>query len=292
MKSSLLLLLAVIIWGFGFIATRWTFTLFSGDWSNFLRFLLASLAVTPYLVWYHKKWRKNEIMLSALGAFFLFLVMHLQTIGLELTTVSKSGFITTLYVLVTPFFAYFIDRKKVGMLFWMVVLLSLVGLALLVNLEWDNFNRGDFYTLCCAFFGGTHIYYIGKIEKKIHSIMIFSFWQIIFATLYIFLFVILFSKTSEFHLIPQMIHYPLVMAGFFCVSVLSTIVAFTIQIIAQKTVPAHVAGLLFLLEAPFATYFGWYFLNEGVSSKQILGACLLIGSVFIYQRLSSKVSVQ
>lgn len=292
MKSSLLLLLAVIIWGFGFIATRWTFILFSGDWSNFLRFLFASIAVTPYLLWHYKKWRKNEIILSALGAFFLFLVMHFQTIGLELTTVSKSGFITTLYVLITPILAYIIDKKKVGTLFWMVVLFSLVGLALLVNLEWDNFNRGDFHTLCCALFGGTHIYYIGKIEKKIHSIMVFSFWQIIFATLYIFLFVILFSKTSEFHLISRMTHYPLVMAGFFCVSVLSTIVAFTIQIIAQKTVPAHVAGLLFLLEAPFATYFGWYFLNEGVNPKQILGACLLIGSVFIYQRLSSKVSAQ
>jgi hypothetical protein len=55
----------------------------------------------------------------------------LQTAGLERTTVSSTGFITGLYVVLTPLFGLLLFRTRVGLEVWAGVVLAVVGLAML-----------------------------------------------------------------------------------------------------------------------------------------------------------------
>ena len=93
-----LLLFSTGIWGYGFIATRWTLEGLDPYWSNSLRFGLAGLLSLPILLAKKSFTRKNHILKqSFISSLFLLGILLFQTIGLSLTTVAKSGFITTLY---------------------------------------------------------------------------------------------------------------------------------------------------------------------------------------------------
>ncbi|MBP9682377.1 MAG: EamA family transporter, partial [Bacteriovorax sp.] len=55
-----LLLLSTVIWGFGFIAARWTFMSYDPYWSTALRFILAGGLSLPFLLYKKSFWRKKN----------------------------------------------------------------------------------------------------------------------------------------------------------------------------------------------------------------------------------------
>ena len=73
-----------------------------------------------------------------------------QTIGLQYTTASKSGFLTGLLVIFTPIFQLFIERKMPGKGNLLGVVLVAIGLFFLTSPQGQEFNLGDFLTLICA----------------------------------------------------------------------------------------------------------------------------------------------
>lgn len=98
-----LLLFATSIWGFGFIATRWTLEGVDPIWANALRFLVAAICSFPFLLYKKSFTRKNNILKkSFISSILLLGILLFQTMGLAQTTVAKSGFITTLYSFLSP----------------------------------------------------------------------------------------------------------------------------------------------------------------------------------------------
>ena len=85
---------------------------------------------------------------SVLGG-LLGLGIGLQTAGLERTTVSSTGFITGLYVVLTPLFGLLLFRTTVGLEVWAGVALSVVGLALLSGVDIGS-PTGDLLVLASA----------------------------------------------------------------------------------------------------------------------------------------------
>ena len=73
----------------------------------------------------------------------------LQTAGLERTTVSSTGFITGLYVVLTPLFGLLLFRTTVGLEVWAGVVLAVVGLALLSGVDVGS-PVGDLLVLASA----------------------------------------------------------------------------------------------------------------------------------------------
>ena len=168
-----------LIWGFGFIATRWTFKSFDPLWSNALRFLLAGLLSLPFLLYKKSFWRtkRNIMKKAAISSIFLLGTILFQTMGLNTTTVAKSGFITTLYSLFVPITMMALTGKKYRFSFWCLILIAVAGMALMCNLEIKDLNRGDFLTLLCAISAAFHIMYIGKVASQIDSPVEFNFLQ-------------------------------------------------------------------------------------------------------------------
>jgi drug/metabolite transporter (DMT)-like permease len=278
--NIILLSLSTAIWGFGFIATRWTFQVFDPFWSNALRFALAGLLSIPFLIYKKSFWRKKNILKKAMiSSIFLLGTLLFQTLGLTTTTVAKSGFITTLYSLFIPLTMMALTGKKYRATFWSLVIMALVGMALMCNLEVKDLNQGDFLTLLCAICAAFHIMYIGKVASQISSPVEFNFLQNFFVAIFSVLIALIFKGPVD--LSPLADFHSEAVRGLLFLGIISSMISFTIQVVAQKKIPAHIAGLIFLMESPFAALFGYFIFKELLNPLNLLGASMIMLSVIL-----------
>jgi drug/metabolite transporter (DMT)-like permease len=278
--NIILLSFSTAIWGFGFIATRWTFQVFDPFWSNALRFSLAALLSIPFLLYKKSFWRKKNILKKAmLSSVFLLGTLLFQTLGLTSTTVAKSGFITTLYSLFIPLTMMALTGKKYRSTFWGLIFMALIGMALMCNLEVKDLNRGDFLTLLCAISAAFHIMYIGRVASEITSAIEFNFLQNIFVAIFSVIIALIFKGPID--LSPLADYHSDAVRGLLFLGVISSLISFTIQVVAQKKIPVHIAGLIFLMESPFAALFGYVVFKELLNPLNLLGAFLIIMSVLL-----------
>lgn len=287
--NIILLTFATAMWGFGFIGARWTFSSFDPYWSTALRFLLAGLLGLPFLFYKKSFWRKNNIILKAMiSSSFLLGTLLLQTLGLKSTTVAKSGFITTLYSLFIPLLMMAMTGKRYRSTFWVLILMALLGMGLMCNLELKDLNGGDFLTLLCAIFAAFHIMYIGRVASVIDSPIEFNFLQNFFVAIYSTAIAFFFS--GPISLTPLLDIHSEAVKGILFLGIISSMIAFSIQVIAQKKIPSHIAGLIFLMESPFAAIFGYFVFGEVLNALNILGALMIILSVILVPVLGRAVT--
>ncbi len=287
--NILLLSLSTTIWGFGFVAARWTFEAFDPFWSTALRFALAGLLSLPFLIYKKSFWRKKNILKkAAISSVFLLGTLLFQTLGLHSTTVAKSGFITTLYSLLIPLIMMIFRGKKYRGSFWLLILMALIGMAFMCNLEVKDLNKGDFITLLCSFSAAFHIMYIGKVATSIDSPVEFNFLQNFFVAIFSIVLAIIFKGMVSFSALAD-VHSD-AMKGLLFLGIVSSMISFTIQVVAQKKIPAHIAGLIFLMESPFAALFGYIVFKEALSPMNIFGAVLIMLSVILVPILGREVT--
>lgn len=286
-----LLLFSTMIWGFGFIATRWTLVALDPFWANAIRFAIAGLCSLPLLLYRKSFTRKDNILKkSFISSCFLLGIMLFQTIGLSMTTVAKSGFITTLYALFIPIITMIVFKRKYKVTFWLLILLAMLGMALMCNLEMKDMNLGDFLTLICAVFAAVHIIYIGRVANTIVSPVEFNFLQNFFVAILAIPIAFLFKGPVELSVIFDPGHNVLV--GLLFLGIISSMISFTVQIIAQKKIPDHIAGLIFLTESPFAAFFGFIIFNELLNQMNFVGAGLIILAVVLVPILGREVTAR
>jgi len=126
-----LLVLVTAVWGITFVQVKDALALYPLFAFLAVRFAIASatLAVPGRRTLRslgRDGWRAGIVLGLLLAAGYAF-----QTAGLERTTVSSTGFITGLYVVLTPLFGLVLFRTRLGLEVWLGVTLAVVGLAML-----------------------------------------------------------------------------------------------------------------------------------------------------------------
>lgn len=284
-----LLLTTTIIWGFGFIAARWSFVVFDPVWSNALRFAIAGFLSLPLLFYKKSFWRKKNILMkSMISSIFLFGTLLFQNMGLNHTTIAKSGFITTLYSLFIPLTLMALTGKKYRPTFWALILMAMFGMALMCNLEIKDLNIGDFLTLLCAFCGALHIIYIEKVVNSIESPIEFNFLQSFFVAIFSISTAYIFKGPVNILLFKDF-HSKAVL-GVLYLGIVSSMISFSLQVIAQKKIPSHIVGLIFLTESPFAAFFGYVIFGELLNGLNILGASFIVLALVLIPVLGREVT--
>ena len=207
--------------------------------------------------------------------FVLCLASNFQQLGIEHSTVGKSAFITTLYIVLVPLVGIFF-RKKPSLQIWCGVILAMIGLYMLCMKD-ESFvlGIGDIYLLLCAFFFTVQITVIDLFVSKVNAIAL-SMMQF-FVTAVLSGIGMVFTEIPTWNDISNAA-LPLLYAG-----VLSSGVAYTFQIIGQKHLSATVASLLMSLESVFATLAGWLILHETLSTKELIGCALVFAAVLLTQ---------
>ncbi|ABR47288.1 protein of unknown function DUF6, transmembrane [Alkaliphilus metalliredigens QYMF] len=272
-KADLALLMVTIVWGSSFILSKNTLDHLSTY--NFLaiRFILA--AALSSLVFYKNMRQINRTTLKygVLIGLILFTAYAFQTIGLNYTTASKSGFITGFAVVIVPIFSALLLKQRPHNKAILGVICAVIGLGFLTLDAHFALNIGDIYTLVCAFMFAFHILAVGKYTVKVDSIAL-GIIQI--ATVGILSSIFTFSLESP--IIPRGTE---VWTSIFILAILATSGAYIIQNTMQKfTSPTHTA-LIYTGEPVFAALFAYLLAGEILSSRGIFGSILILSGMMI-----------
>lgn len=288
-RAAVELIGAGALWGFGFIATIWALRGFTPAELLSWRFFLAVLAGE---IWWwlmlrnrssERRWWAGSDLKRALPAGLLLASMMLpQTIGLQSTSAAKSGFITTLYVLFVPILSQIFLGHRLRPRVYFFVALALIGTGLLMGIQnAEPLNPGDLWTLLCVIGAAFHILYVGAIADRIQDAFRFNTAQSLFCLLFTVP-VLLFQSEVNFFT-----NDPIPWAGVLMLALGSSVIAFTIQIRAQRVIAPTTASMLFLLESPFALIFGLAILGEALSWTQSAGAALILLSAALTLKYDS-----
>jgi drug/metabolite transporter (DMT)-like permease len=277
-SAVLELVFASSLWGFGFIATAWALRELGPVALTGLRMFLAfalGFVICVGIPSLRRQLSFDQFKLAFWPGVFLCATMLLQTWGLKFTTVTKSGFITTLYVLIVPFMERALLGRRVPKYHMVYVFFALVGVALICDLTGSDQSRwtfGDSVTLACAFAASLQIVWFGKIQNRIRSSFVFNVFQTFWTGCLPF--------ALMFWIEPPPLRLgPLPLAGMIELIVGSTMIAFSLQVRAQKKISPSVSSLIYLLESPFAALFGFLVLDETPSRQTLLGAAIILASL-------------
>ncbi len=272
-------LVAAIFWGMGFIGSRYGLQEVGPFWLTFFRFAVASLALIPLLLKVKKSSFNFDLVKgSFISSIFLTALIALQISGLQYTTVAKSGFITILYAFFTPILCYFLFKKKVSNRFWGFLGFAFLGMLLITEFSLSSLNYGDFLTLLCALSSSFHIISISHFSKK-HDIGLFNFMQLFFVAIISLPLAFFLEGVPKSLTTLSILNNYYAIGGILFMGLLSTSVAFFLQVKSQQKIPAHVAGLIFLLESPLAALLGYFAFDELMSSITMIGCVIVIVSV-------------
>ena len=149
------LILVTVIWGGGFVASDMALESMKPFQIMMVRFLLASVLMGLVSMGQRKKEAKIENRAGAIKAgmlmgLTLFAGFALQIVGLQYTTPSKNAFLTALNVVIVPFIAFVILKKKVGVKGIIGAIMAVAGVALLSLNGNLTLGIGDLLSLFCA----------------------------------------------------------------------------------------------------------------------------------------------
>lgn len=280
-KADLALLIVTIGWGSSFLLSK--NALSDLQTYNFLgvRFTLAFLVSSIFFYKRMIEIDKKTLKLGFLMGLVLFTHYALQTVGLNITSVSKSAFITGTNVVMVPVFSAFLIKRLPQKSAVLGVVFAFVGMAFLtLNTGSFSLNVGDVLTFLCAAVFALYIILVGKYTVEVESVS--------FAVVQIGV-VGFFSWIASFFL--ETPHLPTTYGSWLNVAFLAvacTSIAFIVQSVAQQyTSPTHTA-LIYSGEPVFAAVFAFFLAGEVLGPKGLLGAGLILMGMLVAELDFSK----
>jgi drug/metabolite transporter (DMT)-like permease len=260
------------IWGVTFVQVQDAIALYPLFAFLAVRFAISTAALAPF-AWGQLRALPREGYVAGIGVGALLAAAYgFQTAGLELTTVSSTGFITGLYVVFTPFIALAVFRTPVPRALWAGVALAVLGLLLLSGAPGGTW-AGNALVLCCALAAALQIVALERFAPR-YDARALTFLQM--ATSFAgFLVIALVLGQLE---VPRggTVWAALLVTGLFA-GALGFLVATWVQ---ARTTAAR-AALVFTLEAPFAALAGVLLANEVLGWAGWLGCGVLMAGIVL-----------
>lgn len=288
--SSLLIVLAALIWGVAFVAQSEAMDSVGPFTFMVSRSFLGGTVLVPLTLILRmarpreKKEQENKKTLLIGGiccGAALALASALQQYGIALgAEAGKAGFLTALYIIIVPLIGIIFFKKKYSLPLWIGVAASLVGLYLLCMTGESSFSLADILLLLCAVVFSVHILVIDHFSPRVDCVAM-SCIQFFVCGLICTLPMFIFEKPTFDAIFAA--RSEILYAG-----IMSSGVAYTLQIVAQKRTPPVLASMLFSLESVFALLSGWIILNERLSAIEIIGCLVMFGAIILAQLSTSK----
>jgi drug/metabolite transporter (DMT)-like permease len=246
--AVLALVLVTAVWGVTFVQVKDAVALYPLFAFLAVRFWIATLTLAvPGLPRVRSLGRPGFV-----GGAFLGLLLAagytLQTAGLERTTVSTTGFITGMYVVLTPLIALVLVRSRIGLSVWGGVVLSTIGLAMLSGIHAGSVT-GDLLVLAAAAVYSLQIVLMERYAPRYDAVA-FTFVEMLAAGVALG---ICAAALGDLHL-P---HGWTVWGALLVTGVFASALAFLVQTWAQRRTSATRTALAFTMEPVWTAFFGY-----------------------------------
>ncbi|WP_347506029.1 DMT family transporter [Pseudomonas anguilliseptica] len=290
LRADLLMLLTAMIWGSSFVAQRLGMDSIGPFLYSGLRFALAALILLPVLRLLEGRSSSSAAVAplnsqllrgGVLMGLALALGINLQQVGLLFTSVTNSGFITGLYVIIVPLLGLFIGHKT-GLGIWLGACLAVVGMFLLSVGEGFTVASGDWLQLAGAVVWGVHVLLVGFFAGR-HDPLRLALVQFITCAVISLVLAVIFEGIQLQSIIAA---GPAILFG----GIFGVAVGFTLQVVAQKDAIASHAAIILSLEAVFAAIAGAWLLGESLELRGYFGCALMFAGMLLAQLWPKKLA--
>lgn len=285
--SSIYLVIVALIWGLAFVAQSQGMdylgafgfsglrSIVGGIFTIFLMFIIPGFIkleeerIDSYID------PKRDLKAGIICGVVLFFAMNAQQIGLKYSTPGKAGFITALYIVIIPIIKRFFGHK-IEFKVLIGVVLSMVGMYLLSVKGSEGINIGDIVVFISAIFYSIHTLVLAKYTTSTDSLRLNTYQFMVCGVLSIITAIILRENLSVEAILLSV--KPILYVG-----ILSSGIAYTLQIVALKNIDSTVAALINSLESIFAALGGWIILGQVLDKRELLGCTIMFIAIIIAQ---------
>jgi drug/metabolite transporter (DMT)-like permease len=282
LRADLLLLVAALVWGFGFVAQRVGTEVIPPFSFNAIRFAMGAVLLAPLI--FMRGQRRSSVDLTsslksatirpkvilwgggAAAGLLVAVAVNFQQFGIATTTAGKAGFITGMYMVLVPFLGYFVHHRP-GWRSWMGALISALGLFFLSVGSDFSVAPGDLLLLACAITFAFQVLLVGWLSPCSDPLQL-AWVEFFFCAVFCAIGALLFEHITWQAVSDGLV--PLLYSG-----IASVAIGYTLQVVGQRDAnPTH-ASILMNMEAVFAALGGWLILGEVLNGRALLGCALM-----------------
>lgn len=275
-QHSLMLFAAAMIWGLAFVAQTEGMNHIGPFTFTFARNIIGAAVLLPLAVISRERSESNKVLVcsASICGIALGLASCLQQYGMLYTTPGKAGFLTALYIIIIPIAGIFL-KKKCHRLTWTAAAAALFGIYLLCMTESFALGKGDIFEILCAFVFSAQIMIISHFSGRVN---VYRFACIEFFT------------SGLFAAVPMLLCETVTLSGMTAAwlpllytGILSSGVAYTLQIIGQRGLNPTLAALIMSLESCFSVISGWIILGQSLSFRELAGCIIMFAAIVLAQ---------
>ncbi|HEX5998978.1 MAG TPA: DMT family transporter [Hyphomicrobiaceae bacterium] len=283
LHADFALLLAAVVWGVAFLFQKSAMEHVGPLTFIAARGWLAAVALAP-LAWREHRRVPNQAghapgwglwVIALWGGVAFFVAAWLQQEGIKTATVTNTGFLTALYVVLTPFVAWAWSGKVPSPAVWPAVALSALGTWLLGGGTLSALSTGDRLVAASALFWAIHVVITGR-AAPFRRPMAFTAAQ--FAVVGVVSAVG--SALIETTTLPGLAGAAL---DILYVGLLSSALTFTILTVALQYTPPSEAAVIVSMETLFAALAAYLMLGERLTAIGWLGSMLILSATLLLQ---------
>lgn len=275
-RWELALLGVSIIWGSTFVVVREAIESTPPMLFLTLRFGVATAVLAAAGAF--RGIEREDVRAGAAAGGALFAGCALQTVGLQYTSASNSGFITGLFVVITPLLVAIVLRRLPSAGAAAGVALATGGLVLLAMPAGFGVGRGDALSLGCAGAFALQILLLGRLGHGRPPLRIAGLQVAVTA-----LGSAIWTASAERSAPPVAAEVWLAIAY---TGVAATALAYLVQTAAQRVIAPTPAAVIFSAEPAFAGLFGFVFAGDRIGARGGVGAALILGGIFVAARFA------
>ncbi len=284
LTANIMLVLTALIWGFAFVAQSKASDLIGCFTFNGIRFMIGAISLIPVIYIFERRGKqkylakdKLTVKYGIITGVILFVASALQQFGVANMVIdSKAAFITGIYTVIVPVFGLFM-KKKTSVNTWIGAFFAVAGLYFVSVVGVEKIEFGDIICFAGAFFWALHIIAIDKYVDKVNPIM-YSSVQFFTCGVINLILMFVFEMGSFSFANIQLAMIPILYAG-----VMSSGVAYTLQVLGQKNSKPTEAAIIFSLESVFAAIGCWMLLGDRMSPVSMLGCVLIFAGIILSQ---------
>lgn len=295
-RNVFFLLLTAFIWGTAFVAQT-TGGQEVGPYTFIcLRYMIGAAVLLPVIRLMdslnltgrrpvtREQWKKQWKAGVCCGL-CLFFASGFQQVGIFMgTAAGKAGFLTACYIVLVPVLGLFLG-KKCGRNIWIAVMITVVGLYLLCMSGSLSMERSDILVLICSLLFAAHILTIDHFVDQVDPVRM-SCIQFFTAGIAGIVPMFFFDMSHSAAGLISWAYSMQSVSGWISLlyaGVLSSGIAYTLQIVGQQGVDPTVASLLMSLESVFSVIAGWVILGQAMGPRELLGCALIFIAVVLAQ---------
>ena len=276
-----LLLITTILWGSTFIITNKLTQFIPPMIYLGVRYLIGFLAFLPF-IGRLRKFTKKQFKMGFIAGTLVWASFSVQTIGIKLTTATKSAFITGLNVIMVPIFSAMFFKEKVSARIWISTILALIGVSVMsfIGTGFDGISIGDILVLICDVFYALYIIYLSLNLKSVDIIGI-TVIIIFLISFYSFIASIIFEDMNYIFNEGRNVIFTFKNFGILLyMGICATNIATLTQNYGQRHLSSSKAAIVFASEPLFATFFA-VLGNETLNLQIIIGGILIIAGILL-----------